>query len=54
MTDTALRAGLLSAGGTCSATTGARRRPQSVDNTHMVFANEEHEKFHYEKLGQAR
>ncbi len=23
------------------------------DGTHMVFANEEHEKFYYEKLGQA-
>lgn len=54
MTDTALRAGLLSASGTCLATTGAKRRPQSADNTHMVFANEEHEKFYYEKLGQAR
>lgn len=50
------------------ATTGAERRPQSVtshkesvtygaypyDTTHMVFANEEHEKFYYEKLEKAR
>ena len=26
----------------------------SYDGTHIVFANEEHEKFYYEKLGQAR
>ncbi len=46
MNNTALRVGLLSASGTCSATTVAKRRPQSADNTHMVFANEEHEKFY--------
>jgi len=53
MTNTALRAGLLSASGTCSVMTRAKRRPQSTDNTHMVFANEEHEKFYDEKLEQA-
>ena len=31
-----------------------RAEAQSANNTHMVFANEEHEKFYYEKLGQAR
>ena len=54
MNNTALRAGLLSASGTCSATTGAERRPQSASNTHRVFANEEHKKFYYEKLAQVR
>jgi len=33
--------------------TALRAGAQSADNTHMVFANEEHEKFYYEKLGQA-
>ena len=47
--NTALRAELLSASGACPATTGAERRPQSANNTHMVFANEEREKFYYEK-----
>jgi hypothetical protein len=54
MNNTALRAGLLSASGAYLATTGAERRPQCANNTHMVFANEEHEKFYYEKLEQAR
>ena len=68
MNNTALRAELLSASGTCSATTGAERRPQSVtnhkesvicggypyDTTHMVFANEKDKIFYYEKLEQAR
>lgn len=39
MNNTALRAGLLSASGACLATTGAERRPQSANNTHMVFAS---------------
>ena len=30
--------------------TALRAEAQSADNTHMVFANEEHEKFYYEKL----
>ena len=34
--------------------TALRAGAQSADNTHMVFANEEHEKFYYEKLEQAR
>ena len=34
--------------------TALRAEAQSADNTHMVFANEEHEKFYYEKLEQAR
>ena len=34
--------------------TALRAGAQSADNTHMVFYNEEHEKFYYEKLQQAR
>ena len=34
--------------------TALRAGAQSADNTHMVFANEEHERFYYEKLEQAR
>ena len=34
--------------------TALRAEAQSADNTHMVFANEEHEKFYYEKLERAR
>ena len=34
--------------------TALRAETQSADNTHMVFADEEHEKFYYEKLEQAR
>ena len=34
--------------------TALRAGAQSADNTHMVFADEEHEKFYYEKLEQAR
>ncbi len=34
--------------------TALRAESQSADNTHMVFADEEHEKFYYEKLEQAR
>ncbi len=34
--------------------TALRAEAQSANNTHMVFANEEHEKFYYEKLEQAR
>ena len=34
--------------------TALRAEAQSADNTHMVFANEEHERFYYEKLEQAR
>lgn len=34
--------------------TALRAGAQSADNTHMVFANEEHEKFYFEKLEQAR
>ena len=34
--------------------TALRAGAQSANNTHMVFANEEHEKFYYEKLEQAR
>ena len=34
--------------------TALRAEVQCADNTHMVFANEEHEKFYYEKLEQAR
>ena len=45
MNNTALRAGLLRASGACLTTTEAERRPQSINNSHMVFANEEHEKF---------
>ena len=32
--------------------TALRAEAQSANKTHMVFANEEHEKFYYEKLGQ--
>ena len=34
--------------------TALRAEAQSVNNTHMVFANDEHETFYYEKLKQAR
>ena len=34
--------------------TALRAGAQSANNTHMVFADEEHEKFYYEKLEQAR
>ena len=34
--------------------TALRAEVQDANNTHMVFANEEHEKFYYEKLKQAR
>ena len=34
--------------------TALRAEVRSTNNTHMVFANEEHEKFYYEKLEQAR
>ncbi len=34
--------------------TALRAEAQSANNTHMVFANDEHEKFYFEKLGQAR
>lgn len=34
--------------------TALRAEVQSTNNTHMVFTNEEHEKFYYEKLEQAR
>ncbi len=34
--------------------TALRAGAQSTNNTHMVFANEEHKKFYYEKLKQAR
>ena len=34
--------------------TALRAGAQSSNNTHMVFADEEHEKFYIEKLGQAR
>jgi len=33
--------------------TALRAGAQSASNTHMIFANEEHEKFYYEKPGQA-
>ena len=32
--------------------TALRAGAQSADNTHMVFADEKHEKFYYEKLEQ--
>ena len=32
--------------------TALRAEAQSANNTHMVFANEEHEKFYFEKLEQ--
>ena len=34
--------------------TALRAGAQSANNTHMVFANEKHEKFYFEKLEQAR
>ena len=34
--------------------TALRAEVRSTNNTHMVFANEEHEKFYYEKLEKAR
>ena len=34
--------------------TALRAEAQSANNTHMVFADEEHEKFYFEKLRQAR
>ena len=34
--------------------TALRAQAQSANNTHMVFANEEHEKFYFEKLEQVR
>ena len=34
--------------------TALRAGAQSAGNTHMDFANEEHEKFYFEKLEQAR
>ncbi|MCI8751738.1 MAG: hypothetical protein HFH66_10305, partial [Lachnospiraceae bacterium] len=34
--------------------TALRAEAQSANNTHMVFADEEHEKFYYEKLKKAR
>ena len=34
--------------------TALRAGAQSANNTHMVFANENHEKFYFEKLEQAR
>ena len=34
--------------------TALRAGAQNANNTHMVFANEEHERFYYEKLEQAR
>lgn len=34
--------------------TALRARARSAHNSHMVFANEEHENFYYEKLAQAR
>ncbi|MDE7327310.1 MAG: hypothetical protein K2N63_13725, partial [Lachnospiraceae bacterium] len=34
--------------------TALRAGAQSANNIHMVFANEEHEKFYYEKLQQVR
>ena len=33
--------------------TALRAKAQSTNNTHMVFANGEHEKFYFEKLEQA-
>ena len=36
------------------ANTALRAAAQGANKTHMVFADEEHEKFYYEKLGQAR
>ena len=34
--------------------TALRAETQSADSTHMVFKDNEHEKFYYEKLEQAR
>ncbi len=34
--------------------TALRAGAQSASNTHMVFTDEKHEKFYYEKLKQAR
>ena len=34
--------------------TALRAEVQSANNKHMIFNNEEHEKFYYEKLEQAR
>ena len=34
--------------------TALRAEAQSANNTHMVFANEEHEQFYFEKLEQVR
>ena len=34
--------------------TALRAGVQSTNNKHMVFSNEEHEKFYYEKLEQAQ
>ena len=34
--------------------TALRAEAQSANNTHMVFANEEHEKIFYEKLERSR
>lgn len=34
--------------------TALRAGAQRADNTHMVFVNEEHKRFYYEKLEQAR
>ncbi|MDE6433418.1 MAG: hypothetical protein K2L07_04245 [Lachnospiraceae bacterium] len=34
--------------------TALRAEAQSANNTHMVFADKEHERFYYEKLAQAR
>ena len=33
--------------------TALRAGAQSANNTHMVFTDEEHERFYYEKLEQA-
>ena len=68
MTNTALSAELLSASGTCLATTGAERKPQSTkghkesvtygnhlyDRTHMVFADGKQERFYDKKWKQVR
>ena len=41
-------------GGKIMTNTALRAEVQSANNTHMVFVNEEHEEFYYEKLEQAR
>ena len=41
-------------GGSDMNNTALRAEVPSANNTHMVFADEEHEKFYYEKLEQAR